>query len=94
MMPIPVIRLQSLPGFVQEATGVCKESTVDWVQDRELSQGLHGEQQHEADDHEGNQLSTASAFDSNESCTMDAYHTARSTVVKCSTRAHEKTSTD
>ena len=44
------------PGFVNEAACVREERAVDWIQDREFSKCLYREKQHEADQHEGNQL--------------------------------------
>lgn len=39
------------PGRIEEADDIGIEGTVDGVEDRQFGQGLHGEQQHDTDDH-------------------------------------------
>lgn len=74
----------SIPSFVDEAATVGKESAVDGIEDRKLSQSLHGKEQHETDNDEPDQLekvvsSATTAIDLIDAVT---YHTGRATIVE------------
>ena len=85
-----------VPSFVDKAATVGEESAVDGVEDGKFSESLHGEEQHEPDNHKTDELDYSI---SNASIAMlmivaVTYHTARATIVKRLTRPNEETSTD
>lgn len=86
----------SIPSFVDETATVGKEGAVDGVEDRKLSQSLHGKEQHQADNHKPDELQSAVSSATSATWLMDAvtYHTARATIVERCTGTHEETGTD
>lgn len=85
-----------VPSFVDKAATVGEESAVDGVEDGKFTKSLHGEEQHETNNHKADELDYSI---SNASIAMlvivaVTYHTARATIVKRLTRPNEETSTD
>lgn len=94
---IDAIYFGFVPSFVDKAATVGEESAVDRIEDGKLSESLHGEEQHETDNHKADELDDNMISIANIATLVKVgvtYHTARATVAKRLTGRNEETGTN